>query len=279
VAERIAIRMNNLWGFGALCLYAISLALYVWHLNGNDRRIGYFASLELAAALILHYLALLQRSHLAHAVPYDDLYGSMSLFAWLLAFTYLALETFHRQRSVGAFVLPVVIVWLVAAMLYAPGAAPPPAPARGALFALHVTLNIMAYAAFALSFVLSLIYLLQNRMLRARKPSRVFWRFPPLDVLDRMSRSSVAVGVAALVVGAAFGLVWEHRLRGSYGSSDPKVLVTLLIILVYGAYLWLARAIRWRGARAALLCAWNFVLVVFSYSIVNLYLTRFHRFY
>ena len=272
--------MNNPWGYGALFLYAISLALYLWHLNGDDRWIGYFASLSLAAALILHYFALLQRAHLVHAIPYDDLYGSMSLFAWLLAFTYLALETFHRQRSVGAFVMPVVIVWLLVAMLNAPAASvAPPAPARGALFALHVTLNILAYAAFALSFVLSLIYLLQNRMLRSRKPSRAFWRFPPLDVLDKMSRSSVAVGVAALVVGAAFGFVWEHRLRGTYGSSDPKVLVTALIILVYGAYLWLARAIRWRGSRAALLCAWNFVLVVFSYSIVNLYLTRFHRFY
>ncbi|MGH9704046.1 MAG: cytochrome C assembly family protein [Candidatus Acidiferrales bacterium] len=271
--------MNNPWGYGALLLYAISLALYLWHLNGNDRRIGYGASLALVAALVLHYFALLQRSHLVHSVPYDDLYGSMSLFAWLLAFTYLALETFHRQRTVGAFVMPVVIVWLVVAMLNAPRAVPAPAPARGALFALHVTLNILAYAAFALSFVLSLIYLLQNRMLRARKPTRVFWRFPPLDVLDTMSRSSVAVGMAALLVGAAFGFVWEHRLRGTYGSGDPKVLVTALILLLYGAYLWLARAIRWRGARAALLCAWNFVLVIFSYSIVNLYLTRFHRFY
>jgi ABC-type transport system involved in cytochrome c biogenesis permease subunit len=271
--------MNNPWGYGAIVLYATSLALYVWYLNDNRRQIGLFAALGLAGGLALHYLALLERSRAVHSVPYDDLYGSMSLFAWLLAFTYLALETYHRQRSVGAFVLPFVILWLVVAMIFASGEPPPPAPARGPLFALHVTLNILAYAAFALSFVLSLIYLLQNRVLRARRPSRIFWRFPALEVLERMSRSSVAVGLAALAVGGAFGLVWERRLHGIYGSSDPKVIVTIAIFLVYGAYLWLASTTAWRGARAALLCAFNFVLVVFSYSIVNLYLTRFHRFY
>ena len=54
----------------------------------------------------------MERSRLSHTVPYDDLYGSLSLFAWLLAATYLGLELFHRQRAVGAFVLPVVLIVL-----------------------------------------------------------------------------------------------------------------------------------------------------------------------
>jgi len=37
-------------------------------------------------------------------------------------------------------------------------------PAQGPLFAFHVTLNILAYSAFAISFVLSVIFLLQNRV-------------------------------------------------------------------------------------------------------------------
>ena len=73
---------------------------------------------------------------------------------------------------------------------------PAPPPARGPLFAFHVTLNIWAYAAFALSFVLSLVYLVQDRVLRSHRPGAAFWRFPALDVLDRMARSSVYVGLA-----------------------------------------------------------------------------------
>jgi ABC-type transport system involved in cytochrome c biogenesis permease subunit len=94
-----------------------------------------------------------------------------------------------------------------------------------------------------------------------------------------MARSSVWVGLIALAFGAVMGLIWEHRLRGTYSLSDPKVLVTLAILAVYAAYLRLSRTSNWRGARAALLCAMNFAIVLFSYTFVNLYLTRFHRFF
>jgi ABC-type transport system involved in cytochrome c biogenesis permease subunit len=93
-----------------------------------------------------------------------------------------------------------------------------------------------------------------------------------------MARSSVYVGLVALIFGVAMGLIWEHRLRGSYSFGDPKVIVTLAILGVYAAYLLLSRQANWRGARAALLCAMNFVIVLFSYTFVNLYLTKFHRF-
>ncbi len=266
-------------GYGSLGLYAASLCFYAWFLNDNRRWIGRVAALFLGGAIVLHYLALLERSRWVHSVPYQDLYGSMSLFAWLLAVTYLIVESFHRDRTVGPFVLPFIIVWLVAAMWVAPATPPPPPLARGPLFALHVTLNILAYSAFALSFILSLIYLVQNRVLRERRPGRVFWRFPALDVLEQMSRSSVWLGLASLSCGAVLGLIWEHRISGGYGSSDPKVITTLAILAIYAGYLWLARTTAWRGARAARVCALSFLLVLFSYTFVNLYLTNFHRFF
>ena len=163
--------------------------------------------------------------------------------------------------------------------LFVPQTPPSLLSTRGAVPAFHVTLNTWAYAAFALSFVLSLIYLVQDAVLRSRKPSAAFWRFPALDVLDRMARSSVYVGLGALTLGVSMGLAWEHRLRGSYSWGDPKVIVTLAILAVYGAYLWLSRSTKWRGSRAAVLCAANFLVVLFSYTFVNLYLTRFHRFF
>ena len=202
----------------------------------------------------------------------------MSLFAWLLGITYLGLELFHRQRSVGAFVTLLLVCWITFLGLLTPRSLPVPSVPRGAIFAFHVTLNTWAYAAFALSFVLSVIYLVQDRVLRSRRLSVAFWRFPALDVLERMARSSVYVGLVALIFGVAMGLIWEHRLRGSYSFGDPKVIVTLAILAVYAAYLLLSRSANWRGARAALLCAMNFLIVLFSYTFVNLYLTKFHRF-
>jgi ABC-type transport system involved in cytochrome c biogenesis permease subunit len=152
-------------------------------------------------------------------------------------------------------------------------------PAQGPLFAFHVTLNIMAYSAFASSFVLSIIFLVQNSRLRGHKLGIVGWRFPALDVLEQMTRSSVLIGCCSLAAGMTAGLIWAHRLQGRYWDGDPKVLVTFLILVAYLGYTLLARTAAWRGARASALCIFNFMFVIFSYSIVNRYLSHFHRYF
>ena len=274
--------MTHVMAYVGLALFVASFACYARILYAPSVWIGRLATLLLASGILVEYFWLLERSHSIHSVPYDDLYGSMLLFAWLLAVTYLGLETFHRQRSVGALVTLLLVIWIAGLALLVPMPMDPPVappPAQGALFALHVTLNTWAYAAFGLSFVLSLVFLLQDRLLHSRRLGATFWRFPALDVLDRMARSSVWVGLWTLCVGAVLGLIWSRRLNGTYDLGDPKVIVTLAIIVTYVAYLGLSRTTRWRGARAALLCAANFMVVLFSYTFVNLYLTRFHRFF
>jgi len=260
-------------------LYAASFACYAWILYAPHEWLGRLGTLLLACAIAAHYFALLERSRLTHTVPYDDLYGSMSLFAWLLGVTYLGLELLHRQRGVGAVITALLVAWMAGLAIFAPASAAPLPPVSGALFAFHVTLNTWAYAAFALSFVLSLVYLVQDALLRSRRLGAAFWRFPPLDLLERMARGGVWVGLSALCCGVAIGFVWEHRLSGGFAWADPKVVITLGILGVYAAYLVLSRRSGWRGSRAALVCALNFMVVLFSYTVVNLYMTQFHRFF
>lgn len=270
--------MHHYMTYISIAVYAASFACYARILYVPNVWIGRLGSFLLASGIVCHYFALLERSHWIHAVPYDDLYGSMSLFAWLLAVTYLGLEFLHRERSVGALVTLVLVVWIALVAAFAPDKILPSSPDSGPLFALHVTLDTWAYAAFGLSFVLSLVYLLQDRVLRSRHPSAAFWRFPALDVLDRMARSSVYVGLATMIVGVSLGFMYERRLDGLIRWTDPKVVVTLAIFVIYLAYLGLSRTSGWRGARAARMCALNFFVVLFSYTAVNLYLTSFHRF-
>ncbi len=270
--------MNTELGILTLLIYVVSFGLYTWNLYANKRGIGFAATISLGAGILLHYLALLERSRWVNSVPYQDWYGSMSLFGWLLAVTYLGLELFHRQRSVGPFVLPFVIVLFLAASIER-GGPPPPPPAHGPLFAFHVTLNILSYAAFTLAFVLSAVYLLQNHLLRDRKLGTVFWRFPALEVLEGMSRSSVIVGMSALGVGMTLGFMWANRIRGHYFSGDAKEIFTVIVFVLYAAYLWLSRKTAWRGARASLLCVLCYLFPVFSYTVVNLYLSHYHRYF
>lgn len=272
-------RMATPLSIATILLYTLSSVLYVMFLQADRLWVGRAASLFLAAAIVLHYATLVERSRLLGAVPYQDLYGSMSLFGWLLAVTYLGLEFFHKQRSVGPFVLPLVLVLILAAIIFEPTRVERPASVKGAIFALHVTTNILAYSAFALSCVLSLIYLLQTKILRHGHPGRASWKYPSLESLERMCKSSVILGVSAMCIGTALGLVWVHRLWGTLWITDAKVLASITIVALYLGYLRAVRSNQWRGARAAKLCALCFLAVIFSLTIVNVYLSGYHRYF
>jgi ABC-type transport system involved in cytochrome c biogenesis permease subunit len=259
--------------------YGISLGCYVAFLNTGRAVLGTCGTVFLALGLVAHYFALLERSRGLHTVPYHDLYGSLSLFGWLLALTYLGLELYHRQRSVGAFALPFILGFFLIAHAAPANDRLSPTPAHGVVFAFHVTLSILAYAAFALSFVLSLIFLSEERLLRRRKLSGVVWRLPSLELLERMSHSSVLVGVISIAIGTGLGFIWVDRLTGQYWFYDPKYVITLVVLGLYLLYFQLARTTAWRGARASKLCVFNFFVVVLSFTVVNLYLSHSHRYF
>jgi ABC-type transport system involved in cytochrome c biogenesis permease subunit len=124
------------------------------------------------------------------------------------------------------------------------------------------------------------MYLGEERFLRIRKMGDVVWRLPPLELLERMSHTSVMVGLVTIVIGTALGFVEVDRLLPSQvGHFDPKYAVTLVVLGLYLAYFQLARTAAWRGARASKLCVFNFVLVVLSFTVVNLYFSPHHRYF
>jgi len=272
------ITVDRLYLILTVVAYGLSLSSYLRYLITGKDVAGRVGTILLAVGLCAHYFALLERSRGLHTVPYHDLYGSLSLFGWLLALTYLGLEVFHRQRSVGAFVVPVVIAFFLFSHL-APAGRIVETPAKGIAFAFHVTLSILAYAAFGLSFVLSIIFLAEQRLLRTRHMGAVIWRLPPLELLERMSQSSVIVGLVTIVIGTALGFLWVDRLQGTVLYYDPKYLATILVLVLYAAYLFLARSAAWRGARASKLCVFNFLLVIFSFTAVNLFFSHSHRYF
>ena len=126
---------------------------------------------------------------------------------------------------------------------------------------------------------LSLIFLMQERLLRSHHMGDFVWRLPSQELLERMSQSSVLVGLISIAIGTALGFVVVDRVQGQVWYYDPKYVVTLLILLLYIVYVRLARTAAWRGARASKLCVFNFGIVILSFTVVNLYLSHSHRYF
>ena len=259
-------------GWAAVLLYAGAEALAI---RALVRPKGFGAAPGLVVGGLVAQFADLQLVARAQgSVPYRTLGGSIALFGWMLGLAYLILVLRHRERAIGPFLIPFVLAFSILGVSL-PSHAPPGPATRGSLFAFHVTLAILADAAFALSFVLSLLYLIQNRQIRRGRTGVLFSRLPALEVIGRMNRTSVTIGIVSLSVSVGLGIAWAHRVWN--GFVDAKLVWALLTLSVYGLLLWMNRR-GWEGPRVALLSIVGFALVLFSYTFVNLYLSQEHVF-
>jgi len=274
--------METMWGQTSLSaitliLYAAAEGASIAHLRTDKEPYGRATSGLLLLGFVIHWFALFAGARAAHAVPYHDLPASMSFFAWVVIFSYGILVLRHREGSTGPFLIPIALVFLVASLFARHGGEVMLKNPKlsGPLFAFHVTLALVGYAALSLSFVLAQLYLIQNKQIRQRKLGLLFSRLPALDVLTRLHQTSVTIGVSALSGAVVLGLIWAKINWGTYW--DPKVLFTFLIIALYLCTLF-PRWLGWGGKKIALLSVTGFMFVLFSYTIVNLFISKGHTF-
>jgi ABC-type uncharacterized transport system permease subunit len=268
-------------GWLALALYAGAEVLSILSLlkpggasTGAVLR-GSGVAILLGAGLLAQFADLHLTARALNSVPYRTFGGAMSLFAWMLGVSYAALLFRHRDRSIGPFLIPFVIAFSLAGILIPVSRTVSTPDTRGSLFALHVTLAMLGYAAFTFSFVLSILYLVQNGQIRRGRSSRLFSRLPALEAINRMNRTSVSIGLVALAASVVFGLVWAHRFWTT--MRDPKIVWALATLALYGFLLWMERR-GWKGPRVAKLSIIGFGLVLFSITIVNMFLSTSHTF-
>jgi ABC-type uncharacterized transport system permease subunit len=265
----------HLLGWIAASLYVAAEVLAIVSLRRPKPLPAIAGTLCLAAGLVFHFADLEVRARMLGSVPYRTLEGSVSLFGWMLAVAYLALQMRHRQRAIGPFLIPIVILATAIGLLLPASVSAATAQTRGALFALHVTFAILAYAAFTFSFVLSVLYLIQNRQIRRGHTGVLFARLPALEVIGRMNRTSVSIGLGALLFAVGVGLVRANELWSTL--ADPKIVWALVTLIVYALLLWLDRR-GWEGPRVAILSILGFGVVLFSYTVVNLAFHTAHQF-
>jgi len=277
------VSLAAVFGVGALLLYILSATLYILNLYRPAVSAGRLATLSAALGAALNFAALYARSVELQSVPYRDLMGSMKLFGFFLAALNVVLELRHKDRSLGPFLMPAALVFMVLALLETPVAREPSAVFRGSVFALHVTLNMLSYAAFAVACALSLLYLSVGRALKSRASKTLAGptsRLPTLGYLERATRTSLGVGVVTLLAGLAFGFYWASHVWSGQGlrwGLDPKVWMAVGTLIFYLVVFVRAR----RGAApvtTARLSVIGFLLVLFSYTAVNLLVSRLHVF-
>ncbi len=206
----------------AMYAYVVATLLYVVFLVFKRRPVGLAASGVTAAGFLLHTAALGIRwkesyDQLGDAghIPLSNMYESMVFFAWSIILIYLFMEWKYKSRAMGVVVAPMAALGIGAVSLspYFSDEIEPLVPAlQSNWLTIHVATSFFGYAAFAVSFAVSVIYLLLTTD-RLREAS--WW----------VARLSLPVVVVAVSLAA--------------GSLETKAVIIVAAAMIFMVMLWL----------------------------------------
>lgn len=249
--------------------YLVSAFLYEWFLAFKSRRVGRWATLILLVGWGAHSLALAVRWVQAGRPPMANLFEFLLFYIWLLVIIYLVLEYLYKQKVLGAFVVPLVLLLLGVALLLPKEIGPLPLILRSSWLPIHVGFSFVAYTFFSLGFAASVIYLLQERQLKGRRQHALYYRLPPLGTMEQLSHRFVQIGFPFLVLAVLTGALWAQAAWGSYWHWEPKQTTSLVALLLYAAYFHAHAIAGWRGRRGAWLIVASFAFVLAAFLGVN----------
>lgn len=211
-------------------------------------------------------------------IPLSNMYESLVFFAICIAALYFVLERKTGRKALGAFVAPLVFLFLAYASL-SPSVGSEIRPLVPALqsnwLTAHVVTCFLGYAGFAVAFATSIMFLLHPGRTEEEGESSFL---PPTAVLDDLTYRMIVFGFLFLTIGIITGSVWANSAWGSYWSWDPKETWSLITWILYAALLHLRLMRSWTGRRIAWLSILGFIAVLFTFFGVNYLLSGLHSY-
>ena len=203
---------------------------------------------------------------------FNSFHDQLSLLAWLIVGVYLLVQLRYHLAVLGALVSPFAFLLTLSSYIVFSGAQTLPAELQTAWLPAHVAPAFLGYAVFAVASCVSLVYLLQERQLKAKRRG-LFRRLPSLETLDDLNYRCVAWGFALFTIGIVTGSLLAKAMWGTFWSWEPVQILSVLTWLLY-AVLLQTRSVGWRGRRAATLTIVGFALLIVSFLSLNLGLTH-----
>ena len=269
-----------------LLLYAAAGVAYAIHFARRDSAVGRAATTLLLFGALVHTFVIGMQTMEVRHLPFANFSRAVSSFVWLLTLSYLYLELTTDERSMGVFILPVIIGLQLIPVLH-PGVERADPVLDSPWFWVHVSSLLFAYASFALAGVLGVTYMLQFKEIKKKHLGYLYQRLPSLLTLDVMNSRAMTIGWVFLTVGVAVGVLWTAQARPlspddpnlrAMSLDDPKIFFAVLTWAVYSFALFARTRLGWTGRRAAWLSTVGFLIVLLNFLPIGYFVTTSHTF-
>ncbi len=257
-----------------LAISVLSVAFFVT----NRKLLSVLAGGLTFFSVCLHTLHLVMLGIRDQKIPLTTLFEALTVSAFFLIVIYLFLRFGLKIKSIGIFTFPLIFIFQTLSTLGSKMVYLSEDFFRAPLFVFHALLTILGYAAFAYSMILGLMYLHMFKELKKKRLSRMYDRLPPLELLEKANVISLATGFLSLTVGIILGSVLAYRVWGKVPVSDPKILLSVAVWLIYVFGLLMRWIGGWSGRKMSYLSTVGFILLILFMVLARLIATTFHSF-
>ncbi|MBB6445843.1 cytochrome C assembly family protein [Bacillus benzoevorans] len=254
-----------------IVLYALSVLLYFIDFLHHNRKANRTAFWLLLFVWILQSIFLFLYMLEAGRFPVLTLAEGLYFYTWVLITFSLVINRLMRVDFI-VFFTNVIGFSMMVIHTFAPIQIDRTVPAEqlvSELLLIHITAAILSYGAFSLSFVFSLLYLLQYNLLKRKKWGKRLWRIPDLMKLEQTSYIMNVTGTPMLLIGVILGTQWAILKIPDISWLDPKILGSIFTLVIYCVILYMR--IR-KGITGKTLALWNvaaFLIVLINFFLIG----------
>jgi cytochrome c-type biogenesis protein CcsB len=256
--------MSILFALTMIC-YIVSSLGYQGYVLFQRRPVYRASSILLLAGFLCHTAVIaLQYLDTGH-VPVQHLHEALSTFGWTMVGVFLLLQMKFNLMVLGALVAPLATVSVIIASIIPRPPVELDPLFRGVWRTFHIGTLIVGNAAFAIAFLVGILYLIQEHAIKEKKRGFFYRRLPSLKLLDSMGYSCLIAGFPMLTFGIITGVIYAQMVFGRFWSWNHKEILAGITWLVYAALLHERLAVGWQGRRAAIMTIIGFVILLITF--------------
>ncbi|MCQ6278285.1 inner membrane protein YpjD [Bacillus sp. EB600] len=261
-------------------LYAFSVLLYFFDFIHHNRKANRIAFWLLAFVWVLQTAFLCLYMVNTGRFPVLTIFEGLYFYAWVLVTLSLGINRLLRMDFI-VFFTNILGFIVMAIHTFAPVQYQSHIVAQklvSELLLIHITMAILSYGAFSLSFVFSLLYLIQYDLLKRKKWGTRLVRLADLNKLEHLSYVLAVIGVPMLMLGLILGVQWVLIKVPWVHWYDSKVLGSFIVLTGYSIYLYLKIGKGMSGKSLALWNVGSFLIVLINFFLFG-QLSSFHLWY
>lgn len=259
--------------------YLFTFAAYAFDFYNEKKVLSNSKRIFLFITLIVHLFYLLIRTIEFDHPPITNKFEIFSILAFSISFSYFVLELLTDVRGTGLFITLFSLIFQSVSSLFIENNYIVPDVLRNRLLGIHVISALLGYSGITISAVYGLLFLVLYKNLRTNKFGLIFNRLPSLEILEKLSFYSLVIGFVLLTVAIIIGIIWLPAAFPDFSYSDPKLIGTALVWIIYGAGIISKFAANWYGRKIIFFSLAGFVFAVVSLILTSTLANTFHSFY